>query len=164
MDLIMERRSVRSYSAKPVSAEAVTALLRAAMAAPSACNQQPWRFTVVRRQDLKERLAAASPFAGFAAQAPVILVPAFRKDCQLPEYAPVDTSAAVENLLLAAVQQGLGAVWLGVYPRPERMAAVAKILQLPPEEAPFAMVAVGYPKEQPQPVHPLHADWIRELK
>lgn len=62
MDLIMERRSVRSYSAKPVSAEAVTALLRAAMAAPSACNQQPWRFTVVRRQDLKERLAAASPF------------------------------------------------------------------------------------------------------
>ena len=131
------------------------------MAAPSACNQQPWRFTVVRRQDLKERLAAASPFAGFAAQAPVILVPAFRKVARRQGML-VDTSSAVESRAGRGATR-LGAVWLGVYPRPERMATVAKSLRFAAGSS-LRHGGHGLSPRRPQPVHPFHADWIRRVK
>ena len=114
MDAIFHRTSIRKYQETPVEAEKIETLLRAAMAAPSACNQQPWEFYVVRNKEKIKELSEASPYAGCAKGAPVVFVPCYRKNCQVPMYAEIDLSAAVENLLLEADSLGLGAVWMGI--------------------------------------------------
>ncbi|WP_432641672.1 nitroreductase family protein [Acidaminococcus sp.] len=161
MENLFHRTSVRKYLAKPVEKEKLLQILRAAMAAPSACNQQPWRFTVVTDQGLIAKLAGVSRFSTFAAEAPVLLVISCWKDCQLPEFAPVDTSAALENLWVETDALGLGGVWMGVYPRPERMAKVAEIAGLPEDEEAFAMFALGYPAQEIRQHDRFHEEWIR---
>lgn len=124
MDAIFHRTSIRKYQETPVEAEKIETLLRAAMAAPSACNQQPWEFYVVRNKEKIKELSEASPYAGCAKGAPVVFVPCYRKNCQVPMYAEIDLSAAVENLLLEADSLGLGAVWMGIAPQKDRMVDV----------------------------------------
>lgn len=153
MDAIFQRTSVRHYDAKPVEPEKAEKLLRAAMAAPSAMNQQPWEFYVVRGQALLQELGTASPYAGPVKEATLAIIPCIAGDrVKLPEYAAVDLSAACENILLEAEQQGLGACWIGIAPVPERVAAVGKILRLPERLTAFAIIALGYPaSKKPQP-------------
>lgn len=148
MNSIFHRISVRKYQAKDVEQEKIEKLLRAAMAAPSACNQQPWEFYVVTNQDVIKALSEASPYANCAAEAPVIFVPCFRSEGIAPEYFNIDLSAAVENLLLEADAQGLGAVWMGISPDAGRMEAVRKVLDIPSGLSPFALVPCGYPAEE----------------
>ncbi|MCD7822242.1 MAG: nitroreductase family protein [Clostridiales bacterium] len=150
MESIFHRTSVRRYLPRPVEQEKVERLLRAAMAAPSAGNQQPWSFYVVTDPVAKEALAGCSPYAGCAKDAPLVIVPCYRETvCRHPEFAQIDLSASVENLLLEADALGLGAVWLGIAPRPERMAAVGEVLHLPEGETAFALVPCGYPAAAP---------------
>jgi nitroreductase len=148
MNSIFHRISVRKYQAKDVEQEKIEKLLRAAMAAPSACNQQPWEFYVVTNQDVIKALSEASPYANCAAEAPVIFVPCFRSVGIAPEYFNIDLSAAVENLLLEADAQELGAVWMGISPDAGRMEAVRKVLGIPSGLNPFALVPCGYPAEE----------------
>ena len=148
MNSIFKRVSIRKYQDKPVEQEKIERMLRAAMAAPSACNQQPWEFYVATDKEVIGKLADSSPFAGCAKNAPVVFVPCYRKECQVPEFAQIDMSAAVENLLLEAEELGLGAVWMGVAPREERMKAVGEILSIPENLAVFAMISCGYPAEE----------------
>ena len=164
MENLFHRISIRKYLNKPVEKEKILEILRAAMAAPSACNQRPWRFTVVTDREKIRELAAVSQYSVFAAAAPVILVISYRKDCLLPEFAPVDTSAALENLWIETDAQGLGGVWMGVYPRPERMAAVGKIAGLPAEEETFAMFSLGYPGEETRKHDRFQEEWIRWIE
>ena len=109
MNEIFRRVSVRRFQDRPVGGEKAELLLRAAMAAPSAGNQQPWEFYVVTNRMRLGELAACSPYAGCLKNAPLGIVVCCRKDCPMPEYAQIDCSAAIENLLLEAVSQGLGA-------------------------------------------------------
>ena len=148
MNSIFHRISVRKYQAKDVEQEKIEKLLRAAMAAPSACNQQPWEFYVVTNQDVIKALSEASPYANCAAEAPVIFVPCFRSEGIAPEYFNIDLSAAVENLLLEADAQGLGAVWMGISPDAGRMEAGRKELGIPSGLNPFALIPCGYPAEE----------------
>ena len=151
-DAIFGRASVRQFTDEALSDEQVERLLRAAMAAPSAGNQQPWSFYVVRDAVLRGQLAAASPYAKAAAEAPVVVVACSSATrARFPQNVPQDMGAAVENLLLAAVDEGLGAVWLGIAPEPDRMAGVAEALALPKDVEPFALVAVGHPAGAPNP-------------
>ena len=143
MNSIFHRISVRKYQEKPVEAEKIERMLRAAMAAPSACNQQPWEFYVVRDKDVILQLSKASPYATCAKKAPVVFVPCFRSEGRAPEYFNIDMSAAVETDAL-----GLGAVWMGISPDQGRMEAVAKALNLPEELHAFALVPCGYPAEE----------------
>lgn len=145
IDQIAKRASVRRFKDEPVSAEAVTELLRAAMAAPSGGNQQPWEFYVVRDADVRARLAAASPYAKCAATAPIVIVPCVREDIPLPECAPMDMSAAIENLLLECVNQGLGGVWMAIEGYPDRIESVRAALDIPSDLTPFALVPCGTP-------------------
>ena len=148
MKAVFERVSIRRFEDRPVEEEKITALLRAAMAAPSAGNQQPWEFYVVTDRAMLEKLASASPYARCAAQAPAAIVSAYRTNSRLPEYAQIDMSIAMENLWLAASAQGLGGVWLGIAPIEERMRAVEEIVAIPAEQRAFAVFALGYPAEQ----------------
>jgi len=127
MDAIFTRTSVRSYENRPVEDEKIGKILRAAMAAPSAMNQQPWEFYVVTNKSTLRQLSEASPYAGMTAEAPAALVLCYRKtDIKVPELVDVDMSLATENILLEIEALGLGGVMLGIAPFEERMAKVAK--------------------------------------
>ncbi len=152
VEAILTRRSVRKYTDQPVSDELVTELLRAAMAAPSAQNQQPWEFVVVRDRGLLEGLAAAHQYAGMTrhAQLAIIVCGDLSRE-RSPGFWVQDCAAATENLLIAANAVGLGAVWTGTYPRDERVAKVRALLGLPEHIIPLAVVPIGYPVERPAP-------------
>jgi nitroreductase len=160
LDAIRTRRSIRAYTDQPVSAESVETLLRAAMSAPSAGNQQPWHFIVVDDRGVLQEIARIHPYAGMAAQAPVgILVCGDTREEKYPGYWVQDCSAAVQNLLLAAHDVGLGAVWTGVFPRPDRVEAFRKLFRLPDPVHPLAFIVIGYPAEKVEP-----ADRFRESR
>lgn len=148
MNSIYHRVSIRKYQDRPVEKEKTEALLRAAMQAPSAGNQQPWEFYVVTNKAILEDLSRVSPYAGMTKDAPIAIVTAYRKDCRMPEYALLDLSSAMENLWLEADAQGLGGVWLGIAPLEDRMRAVEKILHMPDNLRAFAIFPYGYPAEK----------------
>ena len=147
MNSIFHRVSIRKYEEKPVEQEKIIQMLKAAMAAPSACNQQPWEFYVVTDKNVIERLSEASPYAKCAKDAPLVFVPCYRTEGIAPDYFEIDLSAAVENLLLEADHLGLGAVWMGIAPDEGRMNAVKEVLDIPEYLRAFALVPCGYPAE-----------------
>ena len=149
MKEIFHRVSVRKFEDRPVEADKVEQVLRAAMAAPSAGNQQPWDFYVVTSQEKLQALAKVSPYAGCAAHAPMAIVTAYHEDgCRFSQYAQIDMAIAMENMWLAAQSLGLGGVWLGVAPEEDRMAMVEKILSIVPGQRAFAIFPMGYPAEE----------------
>jgi nitroreductase len=154
LSLLFGRRSIRKYQAALVSDEMVADLLAAAMAAPSACAKDPWRFVVVRNRILLEAIASALPNGKMLAHAAVgIVVCGDLSAAHAGElsYLLQDCSAAIENLLLAAHALGLGACWLGVHPRQPRIEALTKLLRLPDKVLPIACVAVGWSAEEQPP-------------
>ena len=155
LDVIMTRASVRSYTDQPVEKDKVEKMLKAAMAAPTARNQQPWAFVVVDSREILDELAETLPHAKMAAQAPLAIVACGDLTKSLSgvaqEYWVQDVSAAIENLLLAAHAMELGAVWTGVYPIPERVNDVVQVLSLPEHIIPLAVIPIGYPAGEVQP-------------
>ena len=150
MKEIFTRVSIRKYQPRPVEPEKITAILRAAMAAPSAGNQQPWEFYVITNPELIAKLSTVSPYSGCAKGAPVVIVSAYREKLWAPMYAEIDMSIAMENLWLACEEQGLGGVWMGIAPQPERMEAVEQLIGIPEGLRAFAIFPLGYPAEERQ--------------
>lgn len=151
MSAIFHRVSIRKYQKTPVEQEKIEIMLRAAMAAPSACNQQPWEYYVVRNKEKIQELSEVSPYAKCAKDAPLVFVACYRKEgLTAPSYAEIDLSASVENLLLQADELGLGAVWMGIAPQEERMNAVRMVIGLPEHLSAFALIPCGYPAEERQ--------------
>lgn len=153
-DTVRARASVRSFSPRPIRPEEWESLLRAAMAAPSAVNRQPWSFVVVERRESLAALAEALPYAKMTAQAGgAVIVAADPAEAHLgsAELALLDAAAACENLLLAAQALGLGAVWTALWPYEERMAPVRRLLGIPEGVIPLALVPVGEPSGPVQP-------------
>lgn len=147
MDSIFHRTSVRTYQSRKVEMEKIEKMLQAAMAAPSAGNQQPWEYYVVTNSDKLKELAQTSPYAGCVANAPMAFVACYGKKCRMPEYAQIDLSASVENLLLEADSLGLGAVWLGIAPLQDRMDKVREVISISEELEAFAIIPCGYPEQ-----------------
>ena len=146
MNEIFKRVSMRKYADRPVEPEKIEKILRAAMAAPSAVNRQPWEFFVVTDPEIKTALSKSSDFAMCAAKAPVVLVLCTRKKgLDYPEFDHIDMAAATENALLEITAQGLGGVWLGVAPLEDRIRKVNEILGLGEDLEAFALVPFGYP-------------------
>lgn len=148
MDSIFHRTSIRKFTDQEVEPEKVEMLMRAAMAAPSAGNQQPWSFYVVTNRETIEKLSGCSPYAGCAKGAPMVIAGCYGGTLRFPEYAQIDMSACTENLLLEADILGLGTVWLGIAPLQERMEAVKTVLELLEGIECFALIACGYPAEE----------------
>jgi nitroreductase len=154
LGFIFGRRSIRAYSPAAVSEAAVQKLLEAAMAAPSAAGKDPWRFVVIHHRGKLAELAAALPNGKMLAGAGVGIAVCgdlqAAHDQQL-SYLLQDCSAAIENLLLCAHVLGLGACWLGVHPREQRMSDLRQLLSLPPSVIPVACIAIGHPAEAKEP-------------
>ena len=149
MEAILTRRSIRRFTAQAVSGELIETLLRAAMAAPSAGNEQPWQFVVVQERSLLERIPSVHPHAQMAAEAPLAIVVCGDLDRETYKgFWVQDCSAATQNLLLAARANGLGAVWCGVHPNEERQAGIRELLSIPDGVMPFALLVIGHPNEE----------------
>lgn len=153
---IMTRTSVRNYeSDRTVGRDTVEMLLKAAMAAPTAVNKQPWAFVVLDTRESLDSLAEVLPYAKMLNHAPLAF--AVCGDMSLAiegegrDFWIEDVSAATENLLLAAHALGLGAVWTGVFPSSERVKSVSERLGLPDNIIPLAVVVVGYPDGEHKP-------------
>ncbi|MGQ9730451.1 MAG: nitroreductase family protein [Candidatus Zipacnadales bacterium] len=152
LECIMTRRSIRQYTNEPVTDEQVETLLRAAMAAPSAGNKQPWHFVVVRDQALREAFTNFHPYARMLPSAPLGILICGDTELELGGgYWLQDCSAATENLLLAANAIGLGGVWLGITPRPELVEKTKELFGLPAHVIPLGMVAIGRAAEKKTP-------------
>jgi len=154
LNFILGRRSIRVYAPGKVSEPAVTRLLEAAMAAPSAMTKDPWRFVVVRDQPTLSKLAALHPGAAMLSSAALAIVVCGDLDVAFERqisYLLQDCSAAIENLLLCAHGLGLGACWLGVHPREDRVRKLKEILQLPASVIPVAGISIGHPGEEKEP-------------
>ncbi len=165
MQTIFTRRSIRRFTGQAVDAEKVRCLLQAAMQAPSAGDQKPWEFVVMTQRRLLEAIPQFHPSAKMVLEAPLaILVCGDLKREIHQGYWVQDCSAAVQNLLLAAHEMGLGAVWVGVYPRGERVEGMRKLLGLPEHVMPFALVPVGHPAEEKPPLERFDASRVHTDK
>ena len=160
-EAILTRRSIRAYTDQPVSEELIHKLLVAAMSAPSAANGQPWRFIVSTERGALDALADLLPFGKMLKQAPLaITVCGDAQSPALANYWVQDCSAATENILLAAHALGLGGVWLGVYPREDRVAGVRESLGMPGQVTPLCVLAIGYPTAPSGLVERYRAEWV----
>lgn len=154
---IMTRTSVRSFTKQPVEDEVLECVLKAAMAAPSAMNKQPWHFFVIREENLRNTIADSLEYGKQSLRnSSVAIIVAgdksrFFEEPDSVDYWVEDCSAAAENLLLAAHAVGLGAVWCGVYPIPERVAQLRKATGISDDYIPMCIIPIGYPDTDSEP-------------
>lgn len=152
LETIMSRRSIRSYTERPLNDAVFEHLLSAAMAAPSAHNQRPWEFVIIDDRKLLDAIPEFHPYSKMLTCAPAaVLVCARSKDLKSVEFWPQDCAAATQNILLAATAVGLGSVWLGVYPKEPLMKGLRDLLGLPADIVPFSLVSLGYPEKPKEP-------------
>jgi len=152
LDIIGSRRSVRKYKSDPISEEVMERVMEAARLAPSGKNGQPWKFIVVKDQEMKEKLAVASRGQKFMAGAPVVIAA-----CGFPELSyqrqgnymtswTIDVSCAFDHLMLQAQEEGLGTCWIGAFEETE----VKSLLGVPEDVRVLALTPLGYPDEEPR--------------
>lgn len=146
MSLVMSRKSVRKFKDIEIPESKIEALLKAGMQAPSANNQQPWNFIVVNDRELLDKLSLMSKGSWPLGTSPVAIIPIMIETIKSPLMRTQDMSAATQNILLEAVDQGLGGVWIGVHPIEDRVKFVSKLLQTPKDVTPFCMIALGVPE------------------
>ena len=152
LEAILTRRSVRHYTARPVPEAAVREVLAAAMQAFSAGNEQAWQLVVITERRLLDAIPRFHPYADMVRQASVAILVCGDLDLEKYKgYWVQDCAAATENLLLAAHARGLGAVWVGVYPKEDRVERMRALLGLPQHVVPMALVPLGYPAERIPP-------------
>lgn len=148
MNSIFKRKSVRKYQNREVETEKIERILRAAMAAPSAGNQQPWEFYVVKNKEVLKGLSKVSPYASCAEEAPIAIVVCYKEDVRFKEYVEQDLGACSQNILLQAEEENLGAVWLGIAPLKDRMDGVRSVLNLESNIHAFSIIPIGYPLKE----------------
>ena len=153
-EAIRNRRSIRKFKAgAEVTDEQIKLLLEAAMLAPSACNSRPWEFIVVKDRTILDKIRAVHPYTGMLETASLAIImcalPETQTEPIMTDYYPQDCGAATENILLQAVELGLGTCWCGVYPKDDRIAEIRNILGT--DKLPFNIIAIGVPDENPDP-------------
>lgn len=148
-DGLLSRRSIRKFNSASISDEQLEKILRAGMAAPSAANKQPWHFIVVKEKKTMIGIMKIHPYAQMLEQSPIALIVCGDvEEAYQDGYMVVDTSAATQNVLLAAHALGLGAVWIGIWPEEDRVYKLTQMFNLPDNIVPMHAVAIGFPGEE----------------
>jgi nitroreductase len=162
LEAIHTRRSTRNFTDEPVSAEKIDTLVHAAMAAPSAHNERPWRFVIVRDPDNLTELSQSTPWAAPIGRAPlgVVLFADTSVRKLNTDLSMLDCALAAQNMMLAAHSEGLGTVWLCAWPYLEYVESIRAILEAPNKAIPVAMFAVGVPAKTPVAIDRFESDWI----
>ena len=157
LESIKTRRSIRKFKPTTIAKEQIQVMLEAAMLAPSACNTRPWRFIAITSRDMLDKLAEVHPYARMLSTASLcIVIVALPKtqsgwDNHLPEgFFPQDCGAAAAHILLQAEAMSLGSCWCGVYPKEGTSKAIYETLNIPEDEIPFGLIAIGEKDESPE--------------
>lgn len=152
MDFILSRRSIRKYTGEPVTDEEILSVLKAAMSAPSAGNQQPWHFIVIRDREILDRIPEFHQYAQMMRDAPAAIMVCGDESLEkFKGFWEQDCSAATQNALIAAHSLGLGAVWVGIHPVEFRVEQCRKLLDIPEGVIPFSVIPLGHPDEEKPP-------------
>lgn len=159
------RRSIRHFTKTPVTDDQITQIISAAMSAPSAGNEQPWEFIVIRNSDTFTAIQQFHPYAQMLKEASAaIVVCGNMAHEKFKGFWVQDCSAASQNILLAAHAMGLGSVWLGIYPMEDRVEGLSKLLNLPPAVIPLSLIPIGFPDEQKEVINRLNPSRIHNEK
>jgi nitroreductase len=150
---LISRRSIRRYTGEKIGEDQIKSIIRAGMYAPSARNRRPWHFIIVDDREVLKKIMKIHPYSAMLSEAShAVVVCGDEKLENGPGYYKLDCSAATQNMLLAAHAMDLGAVWLGVEPRKERITGISSILALPDHIHPLSIVSVGVPVKIPKEV------------
>jgi nitroreductase len=164
LENIHKRKSVRNYTGEQVTKSCLLVLLKAAMAAPSARNRQPWTFIVVTERRMLDALGDRLPYTKMLYKAGAAIVVCGDSTIDLQPGATdlwyQDAAAATQNILLATEAMGLGAVWSALYPYPDRMEHVRNLLRIPDHVSPFNIIPIGHPTGEEQPKEKFRADRV----
>lgn len=147
MNEIFTRRSIRSFLDKPVEKEKVMRMVKAAMQAPSAMNQQPWEILVIDSEPMLSELKKMKNNTRPLQTAQVLIVLGHKSDLRVPDKVQQDLGCAAQNLMLEAVSEGLGTIWIGTMPNEEVMNQVRMYTNMPEDITPYAVFGVGYPDQ-----------------
>ncbi len=152
LNSIFTRRSIRKYTNQAVHSDLIKTLIKSAMSAPSACNQQLWHFLVIEDRNTLNKLSAHNSGYSMLKDAPLaILICGEIEAAILKHFWTQDCAAATENMLLAAQASGLGSVWLGIFPEEDKGIYIREELNIPEHITPFSLVSIGYPAETKEP-------------
>lgn len=152
---LLKRRSIRKFKQERIPDDTVQRILTAGMAAPSAHNNQPWEFIIIRDKKMLSDLSRVCKYWKLLTEADIaIVVVANLSQYNLEPrgFFIEDCSACTQNILIAAQGEGLGAVWLGCYPAEENMEGTRQLLGIPADIIPISLVACGVPAEE-KPAH-----------
>lgn len=144
---VMERRhSVRAYTKEQISDEDIKKILTYAMMSPSAANEQPWEFIVIKDHALLEQVGSINHYASYAARAPVAILLCLNEQKEkIKGMGILDMGICAENLMLAATGMGIGSVFTGIYPFKDRMEGFQRLCKLPDYVQPIGLIVLGYP-------------------
>ncbi|MCQ2976584.1 MAG: nitroreductase family protein [archaeon] len=152
MNSIFNRKSIRKFKEKTIEPEKIEKLLKAGMQAPSAMNTQPWEFLVVENKESIIKISEMSKYAKPAYTSACCIITLCNmkhiKEKKMDDWFPQDMSACTENILIQAVEEELGAVWLGTYPDEERCEYLQKHFNIPKDFMPFSVIVLGYPDKE----------------
>jgi nitroreductase len=162
METIFKRRSIRKFTSEPLSEEVILRFIKAGMNAPSAGNEQPWYFIIINKREILTAVADIHPYAQMLRHAPGAIMVCGDPRLERHEgYWVQDCAACTENILLEISDNGYGGVWIGVFPRDERISALRRLLNIPDEIIPFSIIAMGHPAESKEPNNKFKEDRIR---
>jgi nitroreductase len=150
---IMTRRSIRTWTAEPVTENERKIILEAAMNAPSAADARPWHFVTMDDPEVIGQFTELGGTEMLAESTFMVLICGDASKETYPGFWPQDCSCAAQNMQLAAHDIGIGCVWIAVYPLEERVETFRKVLGIPEAITPFGLLAMGVPNEVLPPEH-----------
>ena len=165
MKAILGRRSIRKFTGEKIPEVDVKKFLEAAMAAPSACNQQPWHFVVIEDKKSFNKIMEIQPYTKMLEKASHAIVVCADPELQTcPGFWVQDITAATENLLLAVHALGYGATWCGIYPNDNPVWGIRELLSLPKNIMPLNVIAIGVPDEEKPPSNRYNPERVHHEK
>jgi len=153
LEAINTRRSIRKFVLREIPDEAVTKILQAGMCAPTAGNQRPWQFIIIKRREMIDRIIEINPYTKqMLPDVPVTIMVCFDRNLEKYENRwQMDCANATLSMLLAAHSMGYGGLWLEIYPVEERIEKIRESFGIPESVVPFALVTVGHAAEDKPP-------------
>lgn len=145
MSLMMKRKSIRKYTNEEISDEVIYTLIKSGMQAPSACNQQPWEFVIIDDKNILNSLSKISSGAWMLGTVNKAIAVVMTETEASPLMREQDCAAATQNILLEATNQDLGACWIGIYPKKDRMQVANQLLNVPSDKTVFSLISIGVP-------------------
>lgn len=151
MEAIRTRRSIRHYRPQVVERDKLLRVLEAGRLAPSARNEQEWRYIVVEDASMRQKLMQVASYQSFVAEAPVVIVACAETDGRMMQCGqlayPIDVAISIDHITLKAVEEGLGTCWIGAFDADR----VKELLNIPDSIQVVGLLTLGYPTKIPNP-------------